>query len=104
MKRIAFKLQLRPGCLAEYARRHDTIWPELAALIRATGVSDFTIWHDPETDVLFCSQLREDDAAADAIRSHPVWRRWQAEMAEFLVTGPDGTVRRWPLNEVFHLP
>jgi L-rhamnose mutarotase len=76
----------------------------MAEAIRSTGVSDFRIWHDPDTDSLFCSQLRVDDATADSIRAHPVWRRWQAEMAEFLVTGPDGTARRWPLNEVFHLP
>jgi L-rhamnose mutarotase len=104
MKRIAFRLQLKPGRLAEYTRRHDEIWPEMAEAIRSTGVSDFRIWHDPDTDSLFCSQLRVDDATADSIRTHPVWRRWQAEMAEFLVTGPDGTARRWPLNEVFHLP
>ncbi len=104
MKRIAFRLQLKPGCLAEYTRRHDEIWPEMAALIRSTGVSDFRIWHDPETDTLFCSQLRVDDGVADSIRGHPVWRRWQAAMADLLVTSPDGTARRWPLNEVFHLP
>mgnify|MGYP001806385293 CR=1 FL=1 len=104
MRRIAFKLQLKPGCLAEYARQHDALWPEMAALIRATGVSDFRIWHDPETDALFCSQLRADDVAADAIRGHPVWQSWQAAMADLLETAPDGTARRWPLNEVFHLP
>ncbi|MET0607034.1 MAG: L-rhamnose mutarotase [Beijerinckiaceae bacterium] len=104
MKRIAFKLKLRPGRLAEYTRRHDEIWPEMASLIRASGVSDFRIWHDPDTDFLFCSQLREDDARADLIRSEALWRRWQADMAEFLVTRPDGLPQRWPLNQVFHLP
>ena len=103
MHRIAFKLKLKPGCLDEYRRRHDEIWPELAALIRSSGISDFRIWHDPETDILFCSQLRVDDARADGMRGDPVSRRWQTEMTEFLVAGPDGLPMRWPLNEVFHL-
>lgn len=103
MQRVAWKLKLRPGALDEYRRRHDAIWPEMAALIRAAGISDFRIWHDPETNDLFCSQLREGDDAAEAVRSDPVWQRWQAEMAAFLVTGSDGTARRFPLTQVFHL-
>ena len=30
MQQIAFKMQLKPGHAAEYQRRHDAIWPELA--------------------------------------------------------------------------
>ncbi len=103
MKRVAFKLKLKPGCLDEYRRRHDEIWPEVAALIRSSGISDFRIWHDPESDILFCSQLRVDDDRADGMRADPVSRRWQTEMTQFLVAGPDGLPMRWPLNEVFRL-
>ena len=33
MKREAFKMYLKPGCEAEYEKRHAAIWPELKALL-----------------------------------------------------------------------
>ena len=33
MKREAFKMFLKPGCEAEYERRHAQIWPELKQLL-----------------------------------------------------------------------
>ena len=40
MKRNAFKMKLKPGTVAEYKKRHDEIWPELSAELRAAGISD----------------------------------------------------------------
>lgn len=39
MIRKTFVRQLRPGCEAEYVRRHNPIWPELTAVLRSHGVS-----------------------------------------------------------------
>ena len=33
MKIEAFKMKLKPGCEAEYERRHNAIWPELKQLL-----------------------------------------------------------------------
>ena len=38
---------------AEYRRRHDEIWPELVALLKEAGVSDYSIHLDRETNTLF---------------------------------------------------
>ncbi len=104
MKRVAFKLKLRPGCLKEYCRRHDEIWPEMEAINRAAGIEDFRIWHDPETDILFCSQLRDSDERVAASRHENVWLKWQGEMAEFLVTGENGLPLNTPLDQVYYMP
>ncbi len=53
MEKYAFKMQLHPGQEAEYRRRHDEIWPELVALLREAGVSDYSIHLDRETGTLF---------------------------------------------------
>ena len=103
MKRVAFTLKLKPGCLAEYRRRHDEIWPEHAALIRASGISDFSIFHDAATGTLLCVQDRADDAAAEAMRDHPIALRWAAQMSAFLEVGEDGRPARTFLEPVFHL-
>lgn len=44
MKREAFKMYLKPGCEAEYEKRHAAIWPELKALLSQNGVSDYSIY------------------------------------------------------------
>ena len=53
MQKYAFKMQLNPGMADEYRRRHDAIWPELVALLKAAGISDYSIHLDPETGALF---------------------------------------------------
>ena len=43
MQRHAFKMKLKPGVVAEYQRRHDAIWPELAAELKAVGITDYRL-------------------------------------------------------------
>ena len=49
MKREAFKMFLKPGCEAEYERRHAQIWPELKQLLSENGVYDYSIYWDKDT-------------------------------------------------------
>ena len=37
MKRLAFKMKLKPGFAAEYEKRHNEIWPELKKLLYDAG-------------------------------------------------------------------
>ncbi|HVF96868.1 MAG TPA: L-rhamnose mutarotase, partial [Flavisolibacter sp.] len=46
--RVAFKMKLFPGFEAEYKKRHDEIWPELTALLKEAGISDYSIFLDEE--------------------------------------------------------
>ena len=39
MERCAWKAIVRDGCLDEYVRRHDAIWPELKQLLKDAGIS-----------------------------------------------------------------
>jgi len=43
MQRNGFKMKLKPGFEAEDKKRHDEIWPELAAELTKAGVSDYSI-------------------------------------------------------------
>lgn len=53
MKRFGFKMKLRPGFREEYIKRHNEIWPELAELLRAEGICNYSIFLDEETNTLF---------------------------------------------------
>jgi L-rhamnose mutarotase len=103
MQRYAFKMTLHPGMAAEYRRRHDAIWPELVALLKDSGISDYSIHLDPETGTLFAILKRRDDHAMDTLPDHPVMRRWWARMRDIMATKPDGEPVAVPLEPMFHM-
>lgn len=104
MQKYAFKMQLLPGMAAEYQARHDAIWPELVALLRGAGVSDYSIHLDEQTGALFGVLWRTDDHGMDDLPRHPVMQRWWAHMADIMVVKPDNEPVATPLTPVFHLP
>jgi L-rhamnose mutarotase len=103
MKRYAFKMRLQPGAVAEYKRRHDEIWPELNELLRQSGISDYTIFLDEETRILFAVQKLTDDHTADNLPNEPVVRKWWDSMADLMETNPDSSPVCEPLVEMYHL-
>lgn len=103
MRKHAFRMRLAPGQEAEYARRHDAIWPELVALLKAAGISDYSIHLDRETGFLFGVLWGSDQHALDALPRQPVMRRWWAHMADIMETNPDQSPVVVPLETLFHL-
>ena len=104
MKKTAFKMKLKPGCADEYQRRHEAIWPELAALLKTSGVSDYTIFLDESTDTLFAVQKQSPaGTGSQELGNHPIVQRWWAYMADIMETHPDQEPVSIPLRQVFHL-
>lgn len=104
MEKYAFKMQLTPGCIDEYRRRHDEIWPELVDLLNGAGVSDYSIHLDSETNILFGVLWRTADNKMEALSDHPVMQRWWAHMADIMATQPNNEPIATPLTTVFHMP
>jgi L-rhamnose mutarotase len=100
----AFKMRLLPGMEAEYEARHDVLWPELEALLRDAGISDYAIWLDSETDLLLGHLTRTIPHAMDDLPNHPVMQRWWKEMAPLMATNADDSPVATPLRRVFHMP
>lgn len=103
MKTVAFKMQLKPGAVAEYKKRHDELWPELAAVIRAAGISDYSIFLDEQTLMLFAVQKQAEPNAVAALPQHPVVKKWWAHMAPLMEVNPDNSPVCGELQEVFRL-
>jgi L-rhamnose mutarotase len=103
MQKIAFKMLLNPGQEAEYKRRHDEIWPELSALLKEAGVSDYSIYLDRETSTLFATLWRTDDHTMDDLPNHPVMQRWWAYMADVMKTNAAKEPIAIALENVFHM-
>jgi L-rhamnose mutarotase len=103
MIRDAFKMKLKPGCEAEYQKRHDEIWPELSEVLAAAGVSDYSIFFDAETLTLFASWKLKDDHMTGELPSHPMVQKWWAFMADIMETNSDHSPVCASLREVFHM-
>jgi L-rhamnose mutarotase len=103
MKRHAFTMKLKPGVVAEYKQRHDEIWPELAAVLRAAGISDYSIFLDEETLTLFAVQKHTEDNTAADLPNHPVVKKWWSYMAPLMEVNADDSPKCGNLREVFHL-
>lgn len=100
--KIAFKMKLKPGFSTEYKKRHDEIWPELSALLKENGVSDYTIFLDEETNILFAVQQQDGKGSQDLGQTEIV-QRWWAYMADIMDTNPDNSPVSTSLINVFHL-
>lgn len=103
MKREAFKMYLKPGCKEEYRRRHAAIFPELKKLLSDTGVRNYSIYLDEETDTLFAYQEVEGQSGSQDLGTNPIVQRWWAYMADIMETNPDNSPVSIPVPEMFHM-
>ena len=103
MQRIAFKMQLHRGQAAEYKKRHDEIWADLAALLKSIGVNDYSIFLDEETSALFAVLKIENQGLLDTLPTQEVMQRWWAYMSDIMDGNADNSPVVKPLTEVFHL-
>jgi len=103
MEIIAFKMKLYPGFKEEYRKRHAEVWPELRQLLKQYGISDYCIFLDEETNILFAVQKLEKKDPPIDLRNHPVMKRWWDHMADIMEVHPDNSPVAIPLEMVFHL-
>jgi len=104
MKRVAFKMKLFPGKLEEYKKRHDEIWPELSALLKANGISEYSIFLDEETYVLFAYLTVTDLQLMDNLSKQPIMLKWWESVSHLVESNPDLSTKTTALKEIFYLP
>lgn len=102
MKREAFKMYLKPGFEKEYKKRHAAIWPELKKLLEESGISDYSIFWDKETNILFAVQKTDGNGSQD-LGNNPIVQKWWAYMTDIMDTNPDNSPISIPMEEVFHM-
>jgi len=103
MRKIAFKMKLHPGFKDEYKKRHDAIWPELLALLKKAGISDYTIYFDEETNSLFAVQYVQGDGGSQELGDNELVQKWWKTMVGIMETNPDNSPVSIQLEPVFHM-
>lgn len=97
-ERHAFRLQVAPDRLDEYARRHAEVWPEMLQALHDSGWHGYSLFAAPDGLLVGYVEAISLEAAQAAMARTEVNARWQSSMAEFF-TSLDGT----PPDEGFEL-
>lgn len=103
MHRLALKMKLHAGQAEEYKRRHDELWDDVKQLLKDSTVSDYSIFLDEETNILFATLKVEDLEKFAQIPHQPVIKRWWAYMSDIMETNSDNSPVSMDLKDVFYL-
>ncbi|MCL2897972.1 L-rhamnose mutarotase [Brenneria tiliae] len=103
MLRKAFVMSVFPGRHAEYRQRHNPVWPELAAVLKAHGAHRYSIFLDKRRNLLFGYVEIESEARWNAVAQTEVCRRWWRYMTEVMPANADNSPVSDELESVFYL-
>lgn len=98
-----FKMKLYPGMADEYEKRHNELWPEMIDMIHEYGGSNYSIFLDEETNILFGVITLEDPERYAKSAETAICRKWWDYMADLMETNPDNSPVASNLRPVFHL-
>jgi len=85
MERMAWNGRIKPGKKAEYIKRHDEIWPEMTALLKEAGISNYTIflsgddlfgYYECEKGIEFAEKTQADSAVVES------WNEYMSDVLE----------------------
>ncbi len=103
MIRKAFKMKVYPEQVAEYIKRHNPIWEELAQVLKDHGVHNYSIFLDEDTHILFGYAEIEAEEKWSTIADTEICKKWWKYMADLMDTNSDDSPISIGLKEVFYL-
>jgi L-rhamnose mutarotase len=105
MKRYAFIMRIKPELRAEYEKAHDEIWPDMAAAITASGISNYSIYFRPDGTLFAYLEAEDPEGSFARLGKTEVNTRWQKAMDRFFVKKDPGKLGAdvEPIAEVFHI-
>merc|ERR1711964_414019 len=114
-RRVAQIVKLKPEFVEKYKEGHAKVWPEVLKQIKDSNIEDYSIFHDPETHILFASfKYVGYNWAGDMerMKENPKVQEWWKmtdSFQESFVPGAknsyDGVPPWWKgLEEVFYTP
>jgi L-rhamnose mutarotase len=96
-------MKLNPGVIEEYKKRHDNLWPDLHKLLKDAGISEYSIFYDEETDILFAFQKQAGEKGSQDLGQTEIVQKWWKFMADMMETNPDNSPVTTMLEEVFYM-
>jgi L-rhamnose mutarotase len=81
--RVADRFRLREGMRDEYIRRHEALWPEMAAAMRAAGIRNYSIWLSG-TDLFGYYEVDDAVTCNRLLAASPVVAQWNRMMGDIV--------------------
>ena len=88
---------------AEYEKRHNELWPEMASAIKNHGGSNYSIFLDEPTGKLFAYLEIENEEKWSALASTDICKKWWLHMKDIMETNEDNSPVYIDLKSVFYL-
>lgn len=96
-------MKLNPGAVEEYRKRHNNLWPDLHKLLKDAGISEYSIFFDEETNILFAFQKQAGDKGSQDLGQTEIVQKWWKFMSDIMETNPDNSPVTTMLEEVFYM-
>ncbi len=104
MERYAWKAVVKEGCLEEYVRRHQAIWPELVELLKQAGICNYSIWNVGNELFGYYECAKGVDFAAKTQAESSLVDKWNEYMKDVMIMEMDPVTGAQPmLTEVFRM-
>lgn len=102
MKKLAFKMYLKKGAADAYEKRHKQIWPELKSLLKSSGIKEYYIYYDKESNCVYAFQTCEHSDSQE-LGSEEIVQKWWKYMSDLMETNTDNSPKQLDLIPVFNL-
>lgn len=96
-------MSVNADAYVEYERRHRPIWDDLREVLKQHGVSNYSIFLEPNTNKLFGYAEIDSEEKWKAIAETETCQRWWKFMSDIMPTKSDNSPISVDLDEVFHL-
>ncbi len=100
---ISFKMFLKPDFQSEYFKRHNNIWPELRALLKKEGISNYNIFLDEKNNELFAFLTTSNINYNINLKTNPLMQKWWNYMSDIMICNDDNSPKTENLKQVFFL-
>lgn len=104
MEKYAWKASVKEGCMDEYIRRHDEIWPEMLEVLKQAGIQNYTIWNVNHELFGYYECKKGVDFAAAVQSQSEIVAKWDVYMSDILIMEKDPITGAQPhLVQVFEM-
>ncbi|MBP3630271.1 MAG: L-rhamnose mutarotase [Clostridia bacterium] len=97
MQKYAWKAQIKEGCLNEYIRRHNDLWPEMRETLLNAGIENYTIWNVGNEMFGYYECKKGIEYAARYQAESDVVKKWNEYMKDILIMEMDPITGAQPL-------
>ena len=97
MEKYAWKAHIKEGCLDEYIRRHNDLWPEMKETLANAGIKNYTIWNVGNEMFGYYECEKGIEYAAEYQAESEVVDKWNEYMKDILIMEMDPVTGAQPL-------